>query len=198
MNDFAQMINQPLCYTITISHDKVMMCAVGQFKVKDLQLWLEATHNIEQRLLDKDKSLLDTHIEQLQAMLFLCIDFTEYSTEIYQHIRDYIDDFWELVCAVVVVNDVYFKHIEKTRKKSVKTKNKENENDWFDSVQLLVSYGHSLESVFNMGFVQFLGFVTAVQKQMNQNMVAQVNLNRLAYHGQRKDIDCFFKKMELL
>lgn len=166
MNDFAEMTNQPFYHVI---HDEI--CAVSQFKLKDLQLWVEATHDIEQRLLDKDKSLLDTHLAQLQAMLLLCV---ESSGEI-----NHKDDVWELVCVVLAVNDGYFKHNKKIRKV------KSNENTWFDSVQLLVSHGHSLESVLNMGFVQFLGFINAVQKQM----VTQVNLNRLAYHGQKKDID---------
>ncbi|WLF84839.1 hypothetical protein [Moraxella sp. ZY210820] len=191
MSDFQQVTNNPVYHAFFIG-DKVMDCYVSQFKMKDLEYWLGAVVDITEQLQTDISSLIATHLNQLQAMVYLCVDFVD--TAKLADLELNATEFIRLVQCVVDVNSAYFKHIQQQNK--TKRNQKDDDNSWFTSFQLLISHGHSLDSVQNMGFGQFLGFVKAVQDEQKRHAKMQFNVMRMAFHGGKTDVEKFLRSLE--
>lgn len=191
MNDFQQVTNNPVYHAFSIG-DKVMDCYVSQFKMKDLEYWLGAVVDITEQLQTDISSLMSTHLNQLQAMVYLCVDFTE--TVKLADLELNATEFVRLVQCVVDVNSAYFKHIQQQNETQKGRKN--DDNSWFTSFQLLISHGHRLENILNMGFGQFLGFVKAVQDEQKHNTKMQFNVMQMAFHGDKKSVEKFLRSLD--
>lgn len=189
MNDFQQVTNNPVYHAFFIG-DKVMDCYVSQFKMKDLEYWLGAVVDIAEQLQTDISSLMSTHLNQLQAMVYLCVDFVD--TAKLADLELNPNEFARLVQCVVDVNNAYFKHIQQQKKSTTKDDNA----TWFTSFQLLVGNGHRLENILNMGFGQFLGFVKAVQDEQKRNTKMQFSIMQMAFHGDKKSVEKFLRSLD--
>ncbi|AXY60188.1 hypothetical protein [Acinetobacter sp. WCHAc010052] len=103
------------------------------------------------------------------------------------------DDLLGLIRAMLTINTAYFKKEKRVRKSQFIPA---DDYTWFDSFQLLVSAGHSPESIMNMTYGAFAAYLKAAQKEYSSKLRAMSNVIRCAQHADRKGFEKFVGQLQ--
>ena len=97
-----------------------------------------------------------------------------------------------LLDAVIKVNDAFFSEPKPKQRDDVDPRKK---SSWYDVFQLLVSNGHSPESIMQMSYGSFRYYLKASQKAERMKMRNQAIAAR-AQHAISKKFNDFIKNLE--
>jgi len=186
MNDFFLATNR----SITVSEIEVR-----QIQMKDFDRWVMHAEVIKKFLKNKDHSdeilteLFKAHAVQVISIITCVTDLD--SESLFKLALDE-QTFKELVKAVLLVNQTYFKYEQP--KRGVKKNTQENESTWFDSFQFLVSMGHQHSEIMEMTYGAFQGYVKAANKMYKQGILNSAVASRVA-QSDKKGFESFKKEM---
>ncbi|MHA3082127.1 hypothetical protein ACX1NX_02870 [Acinetobacter sp. ANC 5383] len=190
MNDFFLAKNSAL----KVDFDDV---EVHQIRMRDFDKWLPCAEPIKGFLENKDHSdeiiieLIAEHLNECLDMLSLIVNKDrEYLNGL---IHD-IDKLLKLITAAILANKVFFD--DNKSQKSKRTVDEKSDVTWFDSFQVLIKAGHSHESIMNMGYGMFMGYIEAVKRQQKNHIYSAASYIRIAYHADQKGFEKFGKEME--
>ncbi|MGI1795215.1 hypothetical protein [Acinetobacter variabilis] len=183
MNDFFLATNRSI---------KLKDIEVRQIQMKDFDQWLKHAEVLKNFIKDKDHSdeiltgLFRTHGVQVISTIACVTNLNQ------KAIFDLAADeqtFKELLKAVLLVNQAYFKY-EKP-KRGIK---KKDDSTWFDSFQFLVSMGHQHSEIMEMTYGAFQGYVKAANKMYKQGIFNSAIAARVA-QSDKKGFESFKKEM---
>lgn len=185
MNDFFLATNRSLT---------VNGIEVRQIQMKDFDIWATHAEPIKQFLKDKDHSdeiltgLFKAHGLQVISAIACITDLDNQS--LFKLASDE-QRFKELLKAVLLVNQAYFKY-EKPKRGAMKAQT--SESTWFDSFQFLVSMGHQHNEIMEMTYGAFQGYVKAATKMYRQGIINSAVAARVA-QTDKKGFESFKKEM---
>ncbi|MHA3051155.1 hypothetical protein [Acinetobacter sp. ANC 4640] len=189
MNDFFLAKNSAL----KVDFDDV---EVHQIRMRDFDKWLPCAEPIKGFLENKDHSdeiiieLIAEHLNECLDMLSLIVNKDrEYLNGL---IHD-IDKLLKLITAAILANKVFFD--DNKSQKSKRTVDEKSDVTWFDSFQVLIKAGHSHESIMNMGYGMFMGYIEAVKRQQKNHIYSAASYIRIAYHADQKGFEKFGKEI---
>lgn len=183
MNDFFLATNRSI---------KLKDIEVRQIQMKDFDQWLKHAEVLKNFIKDKDHSdeiltgLFKVHGVQVISTIACVTNLNQ------KAIFDLAADeqaFKELLKAVLLVNQAYFKY-EKP-KRGIK---KKDDSTWFDSFQFLVSMGHQHSEIMEMTYGAFQGYVKAANKLYKQGIFNNAVAARVA-QSDKKGFESFKKEM---
>ena len=183
MNDFFLATNRSI---------KINDIEVRQIQMKDFDQWLKHAEVLKNFIKDKDHSdeilteLFKAHGVQAISTIACVTNLNQ------KAIFDLAADeqtFKELLKAVLLVNQAYFKY-EKP-KRGIK---KKDDSTWFDSFQFLVSMGHQHSEIMQMTYGAFQGYVKAANKMYKQGIFNSAIAARVA-QSDKKGFESFKKEM---
>ena len=183
MNDFFLATNRSI---------KINDIEVRQIQMKDFDTWAMHAEVLKNFIKDKDHSdeiltgLFKAHGVQVISTIARVTNLNQ------KAIFDLAADeqtFKELLKAVLLINQVYFKY-EKP-KRGIK---KKDDSTWFDSFQFLVSMGHQHSEIMEMTYGTFQGYVKAANKMYKQGIFNSAIAARVA-QSDKKGFESFKKEM---
>jgi len=183
MNEFFLASNR----SITVEDVEVF-----QLQMHNFDEWATHAEVIKNFIKDRDysdeilKELLKTHT----AHVMIVVSKSTHKTidELILIVEASESLFPELLEAVIKINDAYFSELEPPKKHGRKL---EEKSTWFDAFQMLISVGHTHESIMAMSYGAFNGYLKSAQKLQLSQMRSQTNLMRAAQHANAKE----FKKL---
>src|SRR5690606_16061079 len=159
MNDFFLATNRSI---------KINDIEVRQIQMKDFDTWAMHAEPLKNFIKDKDHSdeiltgLFKAHGVQVISTIACVSNLNQ------KAIFDLAADeqtFKELLKAVLLVNQTYFKY-----EKPIRGIKKKDDSTWFDSFQFLVSMGHQHSEIMQMTYGAFQGYVKAANKMYKQSI----------------------------
>lgn len=187
MNDFFLATNRSI---------SVNDIEVRQIQMKDFDIWATHAEPIKQFIKDKNHSdevlteLFAAHGMQVISTI-ACV--TDLDNESLFKLALNERAFKELLKAVLLVNQVYFKP-EKPKRGA--TKAQTSEATWFDSFQFLISAGHHPDSIMNMTYGAFEQYLKAAQKNQRSQLQYLSSVIRSAHHANAKEFKKFFEELK--
>ena len=185
MNDFFIASNRPV---------KVGELSVHQLQMHNFDEWSGAAQAI--------KDFLNNHPDETTQMIFDAHSFesTQLIAHCLQHSIEQVIDLFKkdgslnvlLLDAVIKVNDAFFSEPKPKQRDDVDPRKK---SSWYDVFQLLVSNGHSPESIMQMSYGAFRYYLKASQKAERMKMRNQAIAAR-AQHAISKKFNDFIKNLE--
>ncbi|TCB74166.1 hypothetical protein [Acinetobacter sp. ANC 4173] len=195
MNDFFIAANRSL----NLEVDDVSL-EVRQIQMSQFDLWVGAADPIKSALGNVSDYSDEILKEVIQKHLIECVVMLELITDLdYQSILKTAEDqdvFIQLLGTALKVNQPYFVDKEQKSKRRKRTETNDQGSTWFDSFQLLVSNGHSHESIMNMTYGSFKLYSEAVVKREKQNIATQSNIIRMAHHAAAKQFKSFIDELK--
>jgi len=186
MNDFFLATNRSI---------QINDIEVRQIQMKDFDIWATHAEPIKQFLKDKDHSdeilteLFAAHGVQVISII-TCV--TDLDHESLMKLAANEQGFKELLKAVLLVNQAYFKY-EKPKRGA----NKQNtESTWFDSFQFLISAGHRPDDIMNMTYGAFDQYLKSAQKDHKNKLQYLSSVIRSAHHANAKEFKKFFEELK--
>ena len=185
MNDFFNASNRSI---------KVGDLAVHQLQMHNFDEWSGVAQVI--------KEFLNNHPDETMQKIFDAHPFE--STQLIAHClkfsTDQVIDLFKkqatlnvlLLDAVIKVNDAFFTEPKSKHRDDVDPRKK---SSWYDIFQLLVSNGHSPESIMQMSYGSFRYYLKASQKAERMKMRNQAIATR-AQHAISKKFNDFIKNLE--
>lgn len=191
MNDFFIAANRSLSLEV----DDVSL-EVRQIQMSQFDLWVGAADPIKNMLGNVSdysdeilKKLMQKHLIECVVMLQLITDLDHQS--VLKTTEDQ-DVFRQLLKTGLKANQAYFVDKEqKSKRRKKPTETNDQSSTWFDSFQLLVSNGHSHESIMDMTYGSFKFYTEAVVKREKQSIATQSNIIRMAHHAAAKQFKSF-------
>lgn len=196
MNDFFIAANRSLSLEI----DDVSL-EVRQITMSQFDLWVGAADPIK-NILGNVSDYSDEILKQLMKnYLIECVVMLQLITDLdHQMILKTAEDqevFIQLLQTGLKANQPYFVDKEqKSKRRETRTETNDQSSTWFDSFQLLVSNGHSYESIMNMTYGAFKLCAEAVVKREKQNIATQSNIIRMAHHAAAKQFKSFIDELK--
>lgn len=185
MNDFFIASNRSV---------KVGDLSVHQLQMHNFDEWSGAAQAIKEFLNNHSdgvyKKLLTEHTNEVVTLL--CKSTLQDEAELISIAENSELTLLQLVDAVIKVNSAFFTEKELKHRDDVDPRKK---NSWLDTFQLLVSNGHSHESIMQMSYGSFRYYLKAAQKAERMKMRSQAIANR-AQHAINKKFDDFIKSLE--
>jgi hypothetical protein len=196
MNDFFIAANRSLSLEI----DDVSL-EVRQIQMSQFDLWVGAADAIKNTLGNVSdysdeilKKVIQKHLIECVVMLQLITDLDHQS--VLKTAEDQ-DVFRQLLKTGLKANQAYFVDKEqKSKRRKKRTEVNDQSSTWFDSFQLLVSNGHSHESIMNMTYGAFKFYTEAVVKREKQSITTQSNIIRMAHHAAAKQFKSFIDELK--
>ncbi len=186
MNDFFLATNRSIA---------VNDIEVRQIQMKDFDTWATHVESIKQFLKNKnhsDEVLTELFAAHGMRVISTMACVTDLDNESLFKLASDEQRFKELLKAVLIVNQAYFKY-EKP-KRGAKKNTQTNESTWFDSFQFLVSMGHQHSEIMEMTYGAFQGYVKAANKMYRQGIVNSAIAARVA-QSDKKGFESFKKEM---
>lgn len=186
MNDFFLATNRSIA---------VNDIEVRQIQMKYFDTWATHAEPIKQFLKDKNHSdevlteLFAAHGVQVISVITCVTDLD--SGSLFKLALDE-HTFKELLKAVLLVNQAYFKY-EKPKRGA---KKQDSESTWFDSFQFLVSMGHQHSEIMNMTYGAFEQYLKAAQKNRRSQLQYLSSVIRSAHHANAKEFKKFFEELK--
>ena len=181
MNDFFLATNR----SITVADVEVF-----QLQMHNFDEWAGHAKAIKDFLKNHSdeiyKSLFEAHTAHVMTLVSKSLHKT--IDELIPVVEASESVFLELIEAAIKVNDAYFSEPEPSKKRGRKS---EEKSTWFDAFQMLISIGHTHESIMTMSYGAFNGYLKSAQKLQLSQMRSQTNLMRAAQHANAKE----FKKL---
>ncbi|WP_180179288.1 hypothetical protein [Acinetobacter sp. YH12041] len=183
MNDFFLATNRSI---------KLKDIEVRQIQMKDFDTWAMHAEVLKNFIKDQNHSdeiltgLFKAHGVQVISTIARVTNLNQ------KAIFDLAADeqtFKELLKAVLLVNQAYFKY-EKP-KRGIK---KKDDSTWFDSFQFLVSMGHQHSEIMQMTYGAFQSYVKAANKMYKQGIFNSAIAARVA-QSDKKGFESFKKEM---
>lgn len=165
---------------------------VHQIKVRDFDVWVPCAEPVRD-FLKKNYSdeiiadLLSGHLNECLGMLELVLNKDD------EYIKSLVDHPFELFLltkASIQANQAYFDSYEKPQK-SKRAVVEESKATWFDNFQILIKAGHSHESIINMNYGMFMGYIEAVKRQHKNHIYGTASYMRIAYHADKNGFEKF-------
>lgn len=187
MNDFFLATNR----SITVNEIEVR-----QIQMKDFDTWATHAEPIKQFLKNKNHSdevlteLFAAHGMQVISAI-ACV--TDLDSESLFKLASDEQSFKELLKAVLIVNQAYFK--PEKPKRGAKKNTQADESTWFDSFQFLISAGHHPDSIMNMTYGAFEQYLKAAQKNQRSQLQYLSSVIRSAHHANAKEFKKFFEEL---
>ncbi|MFW2066389.1 hypothetical protein ACG9ZB_07405 [Acinetobacter johnsonii] len=185
MNDFFIASNRPV---------KAGELSVHQLQMQNFDEWSGAAQVI--------KDFLNNHPDGTTQMIFDAHSFESTQLIAYclqRSIEQVIDLFKKqgelnilLLDAVINVNDAFFSEPKSKHRDDVDPRKK---SSWFDVFQLLVSNGHSHESIMQMSYGSFRHYLKASQKAERMKM-RNLAIATRAQNAINKKFNEFIKSLE--
>lgn len=196
MNDFFIAANRSLSLEI----DDISL-EVRQIQMSQFDLWVGAADPIKNTLGNVSdysdeilNKLMQRHLIECVVMLQLITDLDHHA--ILKTAEDQ-DVFIQLLKSGLKANQPYFIDKEpKSKRRKKRTETNDQGLTWFDSFQLLVSNGHSHESIMNMTYGAFKFYTEAVVKREKQDIATQSNIIRMAQHAAAKQFKSFVDELK--
>lgn len=186
MNDFFLATNRSI---------KVNDIEVRQIQMKDFDIWAAHAEVLKNFIKDKDHSdeilneLFRAHGAQVISTI-VCV--TDLDNEALFKLAADEQDFKELLKAVLLVNQAYFKY-EKPKRAAKKSA---TESTWFDSFQYLISAGHLPDDIMNMTYGAFDQYLKSAQKDHKNKLQYLSSVIRSAHHANAKEFKKFFEELK--
>lgn len=186
MNDFFLATNRSIA---------VNDIEVRQIQMKYFDTWATHAEPIKQFLKDKNHSdevlteLFAAHGVQVISAI-TCV--TDLDNESLFKLASDEQRFKELLKAVLIVNQAYFKY-EKPKRGA--TKAQTSEATWFDSFQFLVSMGHQHSEIMEMTYGAFEQYLKSAQKNQRSQLQYLSSVIRSAHHANAKEFKKFFEEL---
>lgn len=184
MNDFFLATNRSV---------RVNDIEVRQIQMKDFDTWAMHAEVLKNFIKDQNHSdeiltrLFKAHGVQVISTI-ACV--TDLDNESLFKLAADEQGFKELLKAVLLVNQAYFKY-----EKPKRAPNKQNtESTWFDSFQFLVSMGHQHSEIMEMTYGAFQNYVKAANKLYKQGIFNNAIAARVA-QADKKGFESFKKEM---
>ncbi|MCJ8161865.1 hypothetical protein [Acinetobacter zhairhuonensis] len=174
---------------------------VRQITMSQFDLWVGAADPIK-NMLGNVSDYSDEILNKLmQKHLIECVVMLQLITDLdHQAILNTAHDqevFIQLLEKALKANQPYFVDKEpKSKRRKKRTETNDQGSTWFDSFQLLVSNGHSHESIMNMTYGAFKLYREAVVKSEKQNIATQSNIIRMAHHAAAKQFKSFVDELK--
>ena len=186
MNDFFLATNRSI---------KLQHIEVRQIQMKDFDIW--ATHAEPLKNFIKDQNHSDMILTELFKVhgvqvisTIACV--TELDNELLVELAVDEQGFKELLKAVLLVNQAYFKY-EKPKRGA---KKQTAESTWFDSFQYLISAGHRPDDIMNMTYGAFDQYLKSAQKDHKNKLQYLSSVIRSAHHANAKEFKKFFEELK--
>lgn len=188
MNDFFLATNRSI---------NVQDIEVRQIQMKDFDIWATHAEPIKNFIKDQNHSdeiltdLFKAHGIQVISTI-ACVTDLDGESLIELAVDEQV--FKDLLKAVLLVNQAYFKYEKPKRgaKKSTQT----NESTWFDSFQYLISAGHHHEDIMNMTYGAFDQYLKSAQKDHKNKLQYLSSVIRSAHHANAKEFKNFFEGLK--
>ncbi|MGD9699464.1 MULTISPECIES: hypothetical protein [unclassified Acinetobacter] len=186
MNDFFLATNRSIA---------VNDIEVRQIQMKDFDTWATHAEPIKQFLKDKNHSdevlteLFAAHGVQVISAI-TCV--TDLDNESLFKLASDEQRFKELLNAVLIVNQAYFKY-EKPKRGAKKAQ--ADESTWFDSFQFMVSMGHQHSEIMEMTYGAFEQYLKSAQKNQRSQLQYLSSVIRSAHHANAKEFKKFFEEL---
>lgn len=170
---------------------------VHQIKMRDFDVWVPCAEPIKDFLKNKDHSdeiiieLIAEHLNECLGMLSLVLNKDD---EYINSLVDHCGELFFLTKAAIQANQTYFYDHDKGSKSRSAVAEK-SETTWFDSFQVLIKAGHSHESIMNMGYGMFMGYIEAVKRQQKNHIYGTASYMRIAYHADKNGFEKFGNEM---
>lgn len=195
MNDFFIAANRSLNLEIDDVSLEVRQIAMSQF-----DLWVGTADPIKSALGNMSDYSDEILKKVIQKHLIECVVMLQLITDLdYQAILKTAEDqdvFIQLLKTGLKANQSYFVDKEqKSKRRKKRAQTNDQSSTWFDSFQLLVSNGHSHESIMNMTYGAFKFYSEAVVKREKQNIATQSNIIRMAHHAAAKQFKSFVDEL---
>ncbi len=180
-------------------NDQDLSIEVHQLKMHNFDVWIQCADPIKQALQNKDHSdetLLEIMKVHLVKVAMLCALATEQDVQyLFEIAKTQGSLFCKLFKEVLNVNQAFFE----TEKTKAKRRNEKNDDDfsWFDSFQVLISAGHSHESIMQMSYGTFISYLKSVQKQERNKIKMLSNAVRSAHHASMKQYKEFMSSLDV-
>ncbi|MFI9459920.1 hypothetical protein [Acinetobacter sp. NPDC052428] len=183
MNDFFLATNRSI---------KINDIEVRQIQMKDFDTWAMHAEPLKNFIKDQNHSdeiltqLFKVHGVQVISTIACVSNLNQ------KAIFDLAADeqgFKELLKAVLLVNQAYFKY-EKPKRGA----KKKDDSTWFDSFQFLVSMGHQHGEIMEMTYGAFQSYVKAANKMYKQGIFNNAVAARVA-QSDKKGFESFKKEM---
>lgn len=196
MNDFFIAANRSLSLEI----DDVSL-EVRQITMSQFDLWVGAADPIKNTLGNVSDYSDEILNKLMQKHLIECVVMLQLITDLdHQAILNTAHDqevFIQLLEKALKANQHYFVDKEqKSKRRKKRTQTNDQSSTWFDSFQLLISNGHSHESIMNMTYGAFKFYTEAVVKREKQNIATQSNIIRMAHHAAAKQFKSFVDELK--
>ena len=185
MNDFFIASNRPV---------KVGDLLVHQLQMHNFDEWSGAAQVI--------KDFLNNHPDETAQKIFDVHSFesTQLIAHCLQHSIEQVIDLFKkegslnvlLLDTVIKVNDTFFSEPKPKHRDDVDPRKK---SSWFDVFQLLVSNGHSHESIMQMSYGSFRYYIKAAQKAERMKM-RNLAIATRAQNAINKKFNEFIKSLE--
>lgn len=188
MNDFFLASDRNI--TVELQFNKV---TVTQLKMHNFDQWSGHAQAIKEFLKnhpDDIAKLLKEKTGEVLALVGLAIDRD--AKDIERIMLQEQDRSFDLINAVIIVNDAFFSEPELKHDDSVDPRNKPT---WFDSFQLLISNGHTHAEIMQMTYGAFRHYLKAAQKAERRNMLNGAITVRAAQHAAKKAFEEFTKNL---
>ena len=196
MNDFFIASNRSLSLEV----DDVSL-EVRQIQMSQFDLWVGAADPIKNMLGNVSdysdeilKKVIQKHLIECVVMLQLITDLDH--PAILKAAQDQ-EVFIQLLKTGLKANQQYFVDKEpKSKRRKKRSETNDQDSTWFDSFQLLVSNGHSHDSIMNMTYGAFKLYTEAVVKREKQSIATQSNIIRMAQHAAAKQFKSFVDELK--
>ena len=173
---------------------------IGDITVHQLQM-----HNFDEwsGVAQVIKEFLNNHPDETMQKIFDAHPFE--STQLIAHClkfsTDQVIDLFKkqatlnvlLLDAVIKVNDAFFTEPKSKHRDDVDPRKK---SSWYDVFQLLVSNGHSPESIMQMSYGSFRYYLKASQKAERMKMRSLAVASRASQTRENKKFNDFIKNLE--
>ena len=196
MNDFFIAAGRSL----NLEVDDVSL-EVRQIQMSQFDLWVGAADPIK-NMLGNVSDYSDEILNKLmQKHLIECVVMLQLITDLdHQAILNTAHDqevFIQLLQTGLKANQPYFVDKEpKSKRRKKRNETNDQGSTWFDSFQLLVSNGHSHDSIMNMTYGAFKLYAEAVVKREKQSIATQSNIIRMAQHAAAKQFKSFIDELK--
>lgn len=196
MNDFFIAANRSLSLEI----DDVSL-EVRQIQMSQFDLWVGAADPIKNMLGNVSDYSDEILKKVIQKHLIECVVILQLITDLdHQAILNTAQDqevFIQLLQTGLKANQAYFVDKEqKSKRRKKRTETNDQGSTWFDSFQLLVSNGHSHDSIMSMTYGAFKLYSEAVVKREKQSIATQSNIIRMAHHAAAKQFKSFIDELK--
>lgn len=189
MNDFFLASDRNI--TAELQFNKV---TVMQLKMHNFDLWSGHAQAIKEFLKshpDEIAKLLKEKTSEVLALVGLAIERD--AKDIERIMLQEKDRSFDLINAVIVVNDAFFSEPDPRHDDSVDPRKK---SSWFDAFQLLISNGHSNTEIMQMTYGAFRQYLKAAQKAEKQKIRNNAVAVRTAQHAAKRAFEEFMKNLE--